>query len=134
MILIVDDEADIRDSLQEFFEDEGFAVATAANGEEGLARLRAGPLPCIIILDLLMPVLDGNEMYEQMQADPALAGVPVIISTSDPRRAPSGVQIMKKPVSLMRLLASVSQHCASRKHGAPQKQGAPREHGAPQKS
>lgn len=115
MILIVDDEADIRDSLQEFFEDEGFAVATAANGEQGLAQLRAGPLPCVIILDLLMPVLDGNEMYEQMQADPALSGVPVIISTSDPRRAPSGVLTMKKPVSLMRLLATVRQFCALQK-------------------
>lgn len=115
MILIVDDEADIRDSLQEFFEDEGFAVATAGNGEEGLARLRAGPLPCIIILDLSMPVLDGNEMYQQMRADPALARVPVIISTSDPRRAPSGVTTMTKPVSLMRLLASVRQHCTPRK-------------------
>jgi CheY-like chemotaxis protein len=115
MILIVDDEADIRDSLQEFFEDEGFAVATAANGEEGLARLRAGPLPCIIILDLLMPVLDGNEMYQHMQSDPALARVPVIISTSDPRRAPSGVPIMKKPVSLLRLLASVKEHCSPQK-------------------
>lgn len=112
MILIVDDEADIRDSLQEFFEDEGFAVATAANGEEGLAQLRAGPLPCVIILDLLMPVLDGNEMYERMQADAGLSQVPVIISTSDPRRAPSGVPTMKKPVSLMRLLASVRQFCA----------------------
>jgi two-component system, sensor histidine kinase and response regulator len=115
MILIVDDEADIRDSLQEFFEDEGFAVATAANGEEGLARLRAGPLPCVIILDLLMPVLDGNEMYEQMQADAGFSQVPVIISTSDPRRAPSGVPTMKKPVSLMRLLASVRQFCAHQK-------------------
>ena len=115
MILIVDDEADIRDSLQEFFEDEGFAVATAANGQEGMARLRAGPLPCLIILDLLMPVLDGNEMYEQMQADAALARVPVIICTSDPRRAPSGVTTLKKPVSLMRLLASARQHCTHQK-------------------
>lgn len=121
MILIVDDEADIRESLQEFFEDEGFPVATAANGEEGLARLRGGPLPCVIILDLLMPVLDGNEMYEQMQADPALASVPVIISTSDPRRAPSGVPTMKKPVSLMRLLGSVSQHCGHREQRAAQR-------------
>jgi two-component system, sensor histidine kinase and response regulator len=72
-------------------------------------------LPCVIILDLLMPVLDGNEMYEQMQGDPAFCQVPVIISTSDPRRAPSGVLTMKKPVSLMRLLATVRQFCAPQK-------------------
>ena len=121
MILIVDDEADIRDTLQEFFEDEGFAVATAANGEEGLARLRAGPPPCLVILDLLMPVLDGNEMYAAMRADPALASVPVIISTSDPRRAPSGVPTLKKPVSLTRLLTSVRQHCVHGPAAASQK-------------
>jgi CheY-like chemotaxis protein len=112
MILIVDDEPDIRDSLQEYLEDEGFAVATAANGAEGLARLRSGELPRVIILDLLMPVMDGNEMYEQLQADPVLAQLPVIISTSDPRRAPSGVLTMKKPVNLARLLATVRQFCA----------------------
>lgn len=111
MILIVDDEADIRDSLQEFFEDEGFAVTTAANGAEGLAALRSGEPPGVIILDLLMPVMDGTEMFEQLQADPTLAQLPVIISTSDPRRAPSGVLTMKKPVNLARLLTTVRQFC-----------------------
>jgi CheY-like chemotaxis protein len=112
MILIVDDESDIRDSLQEFFEDEGYAVATAENGQKALDLLGAPQLPCVVILDLLMPVLDGNEVYEKMQADPRLAAVPVIISTSDPRRAPSGVLTMKKPVSLMRLLGVVKQYCS----------------------
>jgi two-component system, sensor histidine kinase and response regulator len=113
MILIVDDEVDIRDSLCEFFEDEGYTVATAANGAEALELLASGELPCVIILDLLMPVLDGNEMYERMQADPRLAQLPVIISTSDPRRAPSGVLTMKKPVSLLRLASTVRQFCTA---------------------
>lgn len=111
MLMIVDDEADIRDSLQEFFEDEGYAVRTAENGQKALDLLGTGELPCVVILDLLMPVLDGNEVYEKMQADPRLAAVPVIISTSDPRRAPSGVLTMKKPVSLVRLLGVVRQYC-----------------------
>lgn len=111
--MIVDDEADIRDSLQEFFEDEGFSVRTAENGQRALELLRAGELPCVVILDLLMPILDGNEVYEKMQADPRLAAVPVIISTSDPRRAPSGVLTMKKPVSLVRLLGVVRQFCSA---------------------
>lgn len=112
MIMIVDDEADIRDSLQEFFEDEGYAVITAENGQKALALLASGNVPCVVILDLLMPIVDGNEVYEKMQADPRLAQVPVIISTSDPRRAPSGVLTMKKPVSLMRLLGVVRQYCS----------------------
>jgi CheY-like chemotaxis protein len=112
MILIVDDEVDIRDSLREFFEDEGYTVTTAGNGAEALQQLATGELPCVIILDLLMPVLDGNEMYERMQADPRLSQLPVIISTSDPRRAPSGVLTMKKPVSLLRLASTVRQFCS----------------------
>jgi CheY-like chemotaxis protein len=110
-ILIVDDEADIRDSLEEFFVEEGYAVTTAADGARALDVLQHAELPCVVILDLLMPVLDGNEMYERMRADPRLRAVPVIISTSDPRRAPSGVLTLKKPVSLARLLSAVEQHC-----------------------
>jgi CheY-like chemotaxis protein len=118
-ILIVDDDADIRDSLAELFEDEGYGVATAADGSAGLLALNAGTLPCVVILDLLMPVLDGNEMYSMMQADPRLANVPVIVSTSDPSRAPSGVLIIKKPVNLARLLSAVRQHCPQPSSSAP---------------
>jgi two-component system, sensor histidine kinase and response regulator len=110
-VLVVDDEADIRDSLQELFQDEGFAVTTAANGSEALDSLRGEQLPCVVILDLLMPGLDGNEVYETMQRDPRLAKIPVIVSTSDPSRAPSGVLIMKKPVNIVRLLGTVRQYC-----------------------
>jgi DNA-binding response OmpR family regulator len=113
MILIVDDEPDIRESLEEFFQDEGFAVTTAGDGAAALRCLDREELPCVVILDLLMPVLDGNELYKKMQADPRLCQVPVIISTSDPGRAPSGVLTMKKPVNLTRLLAAVRQHCAA---------------------
>jgi two-component system, sensor histidine kinase and response regulator len=116
MILIVDDEADIRDSLEEFFVEEGYAVKTAADGAQALALLQGGELPCVVILDLLMPVLDGSEMYERMRADPKLRTVPVIISTSDPRRAPPGVLTLKKPVSLARLLSAVEQHCTAGAH------------------
>jgi CheY-like chemotaxis protein len=111
MILIVDDEADIRDSLEEFFVEEGYSVQTAADGAQGLAVLQRGELPCVVILDLLMPGVDGSQMYERMRADPKLCSVPVIISTSDPRRAPPGVLILKKPVSLTRLLNAVEEHC-----------------------
>jgi CheY-like chemotaxis protein len=111
-ILIVEDEADARETLAEFFEDEGCVVRTAANGAEALACLRSDDLPSVVLLDLLMPVVDGNEVYERMQRDPRLAKVPVIVSTSVPGRAPSGVLIMKKPMNLSRLLSVVRQ-CAA---------------------
>lgn len=119
MILIVDDEADIRESLQEFFEEEGYEVTTAANGADALHRLEADMLPCVVILDIMMPLVDGNEVYRRMQQDPRLAHVPVIVSTSDPSRAPAGVPVMKKPTNLGRLLQAVQEHCGTRA-GPPQ--------------
>lgn len=109
-ILIVDDEQDLLDSLAEFFQDEGFSVATARNGAEALAQLGNGDLPSVVILDLLMPVMSGIEVYAAMQNDPRLSKLPVVVSTSDPSRAPSGVLIMKKPVNLNRLLSAVRQY------------------------
>jgi CheY-like chemotaxis protein len=112
-VLIVDDDDDIRDTLKELCEDEGYAVATAANGAEALTVL-AGPVaPCVVVLDLIMPVMTGNEVFATMQRDPRLAAVPVIVSTSDPSRAPGGVQVMKKPVDVERLLQAIRRCCES---------------------
>jgi CheY-like chemotaxis protein len=111
-LLIVDDEREIRESLEEFFQEEGFTVVTAANGAEALAHLQEAEAPCVVLLDLLMPVLGGNEVYQAMQREPRLTNVPVIVMTSDPSRAPSGLLIMKKPMNLTRLLSTVQQHCA----------------------
>jgi CheY-like chemotaxis protein len=107
-VLVVDDEADIRESLRDVLEDEGYRVLVAANGEEALARLRSMERPCAVILDIIMPVMSGTEVYAAMQADPALADVPLVISTSDPSRAPHGPLIMKKPVDLARLLSALA--------------------------
>jgi CheY-like chemotaxis protein len=110
-VLVVDDERDIRDSLGEFLTDEGFDVDVAADGAEALSLLGGEPLPCVVILDLLMPVLSGTELYEKMQRDQRLSAIPVIVSTSDPSRAPSGNPILKKPISLDRLLDAVQRYC-----------------------
>jgi two-component system, sensor histidine kinase and response regulator len=107
-VLIVDDEPDIRESLREALEEEGYAVVEAANGKEALALLPDLPRPCALILDIIMPVMSGNELYAAMQADPALADIPLVVSTSDPSRAPSGVLLMKKPVHFSRLLTTVA--------------------------
>jgi CheY-like chemotaxis protein len=110
-LLIVDDEREIRESLEEFFQEEGFTVTTASNGAEALVRLKSAETPCVVLLDLLMPVLSGNEVYQAMQKEPRWNGIPVIVMTSDPSRAPSGLLIMKKPMNLARLLSTVRQHC-----------------------
>ena len=107
-VVIVDDESDIRDTLRDAFEDEGYAVATAANGEEALGLLRNIRRPCAVIIDIIMPVMRGSELYSVLRADPALADIPVVVSTSDPSRAPAGVLIMRKPIDLDRLIAAVA--------------------------
>jgi CheY-like chemotaxis protein len=112
VVLIVEDERDLRDSLQEFLEQEGYAVATAGNGAEALAFLEH-ERPGLVILDLMMPVVSGDEVYARMQRDPRFSTIPVLVSTSDPSRAPSGTLIMKKPINLNRLLGAVRQHCGS---------------------
>jgi two-component system response regulator MprA len=107
-IVVVDDEETICETLKDVFEEEGYAVEVAMNGVEALELLRGMPeKPGLVILDLLMPRLDGNAVYAAMKADPALRDIPVVISTSDPSRAPSGVLIMKKPVDLDVLLDTI---------------------------
>ena len=107
-VLVVDDEPDIRDSLRDALEDEGYRVAVARNGKEALETLPTLQKPVAIILDIIMPVMSGTEFYAAIQADPRFAKTPVLISTSDASRAPNGVLIMKKPVDLERLLDTVA--------------------------
>jgi two-component system, sensor histidine kinase and response regulator len=107
-VLVIDDEPEIRDSLRDALGDEGYSVVVAANGREAMALLPRLPRPCVVILDIIMPVMSGAELYAAMQADPQLAGIPVVVSTSDPSRAPRGPGIVKKPIRLEKLLAMVA--------------------------
>jgi two-component system, sensor histidine kinase and response regulator len=110
-ILIVDDEVGLLEALADVFEAEGYRVETAVDGREALERLHGEEKPDLVILDLMMPVVSGNEVFAAMRADPALAGIPVIVSTSDPSRGPSGAFILKKPVDVGRLVEAVRLSC-----------------------
>jgi CheY-like chemotaxis protein len=107
-VLIVDDESDIRESLRDALDDEGYLVEVAANGKEALELLPRLRRPCAIILDMLMPVMSGKQLYAAMQAAPELADIPVLVSTSDPAHALMSVPVMTKPVNLDRLLSAVA--------------------------
>ena len=80
-ILVIDDEAAIRDSLHMTLEYEGYEVVGAATGQEGLALIRERQ-PSAVLLDLLMPGMDGFEVVEALRADPGTKSVPVVILTS----------------------------------------------------
>src|SRR5204863_7477007 len=78
-ILVVDDDADIREVLREVLTESGRHVLTAANGLEALQILRAGSSPCMVLLDLMMPVMDGYNFLVHQQNDPALAQIPIAV-------------------------------------------------------
>ena len=87
-VLIVDDDPVARKALALVFEHQGYPVVQAANGQEALKRLRDGPPPGLILLDLMMPIMDGWEFLQRQKQDPALAGIPVvIISAADTNHA-----------------------------------------------
>jgi len=112
VVVIVDDEPGICGTLQDVFEDEGYEVRCAADGARALEVLNQLPNPpCVVLLDLMMPVLDGNAVYRAMKADPRLRDVAVVITTSDPSNAPAGVLIMKKPIQLKVLIDAVRTCC-----------------------
>jgi CheY-like chemotaxis protein len=101
-VLVVDDEQDIRDTLREVVEMGGCSAITAANGADAL-RMLATCRPCLVILDLLMPVMSGEEFLDVVRGQPELAGLHVLISTSAPERAPPGVPVLAKPVDVFKL-------------------------------
>ena len=108
-VLIVDDDADIRDLLAEALVQEGFDVMTAANGLEGLRILRGlrAP-PSVILLDLMMPILDGYGFLDQFRRDPVLASIPLVVVTAghgvDRARLGDSLEIIAKPFDFPRLV------------------------------
>lgn len=112
-ILVVDDDADVRDELAQTLRDGGYGVDTATNGSDALARLREGPtLPSMILLDLRMPVMDGRAFLAQRRLEPTLASVPVAVITAESDLdGLSDVRIvLAKPLDASKLMATVHRH------------------------
>jgi CheY-like chemotaxis protein len=113
-ILIVEDDADTRDMIGRFLELEGYAVETAANGRQALDRLDAGSPACVILLDLMMPVMDGWEFRRIQVSKSALSKIPVIVFSAAGRDRMSQIDAndyLSKPVDLDELLERISRYC-----------------------
>lgn len=115
-ILVVEDDAAIRDALTQILEDEGYRVDGAANGREALAYLQSQPAPCLILLDLMMPVMNGWQFRSEQRADPALAAIPVVVLSADggvqqKAEAIDAIGYFKKPLALAPLLDLIEQLC-----------------------
>ena len=116
-VLVIDDEEMIRDTLVEFFDDKGFRAIGAVHGRDALDKLEASPaLPCVIILDLMMPVMDGHTFRTRQLANARFAGIPVIVLSACHGAKKSALDMnaseyLDKPLKLRELLQLVNKHC-----------------------
>jgi CheY-like chemotaxis protein len=115
-ILVVEDDRATRDAVAIVLQDEGYAVTGVANGQEALLHLRQAAPPDLILLDLMMPVMNGWEFRRQQTKEPALKSIPVMIVSADagvPQKAAAlgAVDYLVKPIDLDKLLAAVQRCC-----------------------
>ena len=116
-ILIVDDDPDIRDALGECLRYEGYDVHAAADGRDALDRLEYGLKPSVILLDLMMPVLNGFDVLNALKARPDWSSIPVVVVSANrgyqAEDLAGAVDILRKPVNMDRLIAAVEKATAA---------------------
>ncbi|HZR79924.1 MAG TPA: response regulator [Candidatus Binatia bacterium] len=115
-ILVVEDHEDIRDYLAFLIRHEGYEVVTAADGQEALDYLRRGEPPCVVLLDLLLPIKSGFDFREEQMQDTVLAAIPVVALSSDDTlraraRAVGISHFLEKPVLREKLLETLDRFC-----------------------
>lgn len=119
LVLVVDDEPDVRDSVCAILEDVGFRCVPANDGAAALRELERmvaeGEVPCVVLLDLMMPVMNGYDFRRQQKLKPEIADIPVIVFTAYGPKATAGVDaagILEKPVDLSKLVRTLNGFCS----------------------
>lgn len=120
MILLVEDDNSIRETMTEILTDQGYQIQQATNGKEALEALRAlGPdSPCVILLDLKMPIMDGKEFLEEIQKNQELRakGIPIVITSASfelgKQKLPLVSKTLFKPYNLDDVLTTIEEFCA----------------------
>jgi len=113
-VFIIEDDLDTREMLGRFLELEGYQVESAENGKLALERLGSGVPACVILLDLMMPVMDGWQFRREQVRNAALADIPVIVVSAAGRERIQKIDAnayLSKPVDLEELLGCVTQFC-----------------------
>lgn len=112
VVLIVDDDQSIRETVQEALEQEHQPAAIAGNGQEALEWLHDHPPPRLILLDLMMPVMDGWQVIDKLRDDDHLAGVPIVVITAFGRELGSAARFptLRKPFDLRDLLDVIDRY------------------------
>ena len=115
LVLVVDDDEAIREALREVIGMFEYNVITASDGNEALRILQATigrERPCVILLDLMMPIMNGWDFLKNMQEDNRLSNIPVIVlSASERKNIPQGVVFLSKPIDLDRLIDGIKEFC-----------------------
>lgn len=113
-VFVVEDDADTREMFCRFLEMEGYRVESAPDGKQALEQLSAGASPCVILLDLMMPVMDGWQFRREQVQRAALSAIPVIVVSAAGRDRIAQIDadaVLSKPVDLDELLACVTEYC-----------------------
>jgi CheY-like chemotaxis protein len=115
LVLVVEDDPDTADALSQFLGFRGYRSVITRNGQEALDHLRYGDRPCLILLDIMMPVKNGWDVRDEMLADRELATIPVVVVTADmtaiARATSLRVPLLPKPVDPAQLIAAVERYC-----------------------
>jgi CheY-like chemotaxis protein len=112
--MIVDDDEEIRETLADLLSEEGYDVVEAGDGADALHRLHDGALPSVILLDLMMPKMDGWQFHGELRRDPSLASIPVVVMTAAGQRGTNLAdvrEVLHKPFNLDVVLEVVSRFC-----------------------
>jgi len=112
-VLVVEDEDDLREMVRDALEMNGYAVVTATDGQDALVKIAGIDRLCLVLLDLLMPGMNGWDFVEVLKKRSDLASVPVVVHSSATAQAPTGVaRVLHKPVMFEQLLSVVREYCA----------------------
>ncbi len=116
-VLVIEDDHDARVALRNILEEEGYRVVSVTDGRRALdtlERMRAEP-PQLILLDLMLPVMDGWQFIERLRAAHGLSQIPIAVISAFEREPPEGVvEYLRKPIKLEALLRLVARHCHRR--------------------
>ena len=117
-VLIVEDDVDTSEAIAQVLEDRDYRPLRAPNGAAALDELRSAErAPCVILLDMMMPVMDGREFRAQQREDPSLRGIPVVVLSAHADAAAYACQMdaegyLRKPIDLRTLVETVERFCA----------------------
>ncbi len=112
-VLVVEDDEDIRTAMVDILESEGYHAVSATNGKEALELLKTTTKPCLVLLDMMMPIMNGREFLDTIMEDSYLAPIPVLVvsAIADKADTEGAVGFLKKPVDIDMVLKMVDRYC-----------------------